>query len=46
MAFKTIQNYETVSGTVQYRDQDLPDIYRTKPVLITLGKNGTYLPWP
>lgn len=46
MAFKTIQGLETVSGTVGYREQDLPDIHRTKPVLVILGDNGRLLPWP
>ena len=46
MAFKTIQGLETVSGTVRYRDEDLPDIYRSTPVLVQLGANGTLVPWP
>ena len=45
-AFMTVQNLEGVSGVARYRKQELPDIYREKPVLVQLGDNGQLLPWP
>ncbi len=45
-AFMSVQSLEGVSGVAKYRKQDLPDIYREKPVLIQLGDNGQLLPWP
>jgi ABC-type branched-subunit amino acid transport system substrate-binding protein len=45
-AFMTVQNLEGVSGVAKFRKQELPDIYREKPVLVQLGDNGQLLPWP
>jgi branched-chain amino acid transport system substrate-binding protein len=44
-AFMSIQNVETISGSVSYRQQDLPDIYRSEPILIKLDENGRLLRW-
>lgn len=45
-AFLTIKNVETISGTVSFRPQDLPDIYRSEPILVQIGENGSLVPWP
>ena len=44
-AFLDIQGLETISGTVSFRSQDLPDIYRSEPILIRLGENGELNRW-
>ena len=44
-AFMTIQNVESISGTISYRESDLPDIYRSEPVLVQLGDNGALNRW-
>jgi len=36
---------ETVSGLISYRKEDLPDVYRSEPVLVQLGENGKMLRW-
>ena len=45
-AFMSLKNFETVSGTIEYRTQDLPDVYRSVPVLVQLGDNNRLLSWP
>lgn len=44
-AFMTIQNVESVSGTISYREDDLPDIYRSEPILVELVENGKMKRW-
>ena len=44
-AFLDVQNLETISGTVSFRSQDLPDVYRSEPILIRLGENGELNRW-
>ena len=44
-AFMTIQNVESVSGTISYREDDLPDIYRSEPILVELIENGQMKRW-
>ena len=44
-AFLTIQNMDTISGTISYRAADLPDVYRSDPILVQLGENGRLLRW-
>ena len=45
-AFTNLKDFETVSGTIEYRSQDLPDVYRSVPVLVQLGDNNRLLSWP
>lgn len=44
-AFLTIQNVETISGTVSFLPEHLPDIYRSKPVLVKLDDKGRLELW-
>ena len=44
-AFLAIKDMETVSGLISYRKEDLPDVYRSEPVLVQLGENGKMLRW-
>lgn len=44
-AFMKVQNVETISGTVSYRADSLPDIYRSEPILIRIGENGRLQRW-
>ena len=44
-AFMTIQDMESISGRISYREGDLPDIYRSEPVLVQLGENGALNRW-
>ena len=44
-AFLTIKNLETVSGRITYRPEDLPDVYRSKPILVQLVENGKMARW-
>ena len=44
-AFLDVQDLETISGTVSFRTQDLPDVYRSEPILIRLGENGELNRW-
>ena len=44
-AFMTIKDVETISGTVSYRASDLPDIYRSKPVMVKIGEKGKLNKW-
>jgi branched-chain amino acid transport system substrate-binding protein len=44
-AFLDVQDLETISGTVSFRSQDLPDVYRSEPILIRLGENGELNRW-
>ena len=45
-AFLSVKDMETISGTVTFRPQDLPDIYRSEPVLVQIGENGSLKRWP
>lgn len=44
-AFLEIEDMETISGTVSFRSQDLPDVYRSEPILVRLGENGELNRW-
>ena len=44
-AFLTIKDVDTVSGKVTFRLQDLPDVYRSEPILVQLGENGSLDRW-
>ena len=44
-AFLTVQNVETISGTVSFLPEHLPDIYRSKPVLVKLDNKGRLELW-
>ncbi|MBM3505018.1 MAG: ABC transporter substrate-binding protein [Alphaproteobacteria bacterium] len=44
-AFMTINSMETISGTISYRKQDLPDVFRSEPILVKLGENGRLERW-
>ena len=44
-AFLTVQNVETISGTVSFLPEHLPDIYRSKPVLVKLDDKGRLELW-
>lgn len=44
-AFVEVQDVETISGTVSYRADSLPDIYRSEPILIRIGENGRMERW-
>ena len=44
-AFMTVQDVETISGTVSYRTESLPDIFRSEPILIRIGENGQLERW-
>ena len=44
-AFMNVQDVETISGTVSYRADSLPDIYRSEPILIRIGENGRLERW-
>ena len=44
-AFMKIQGVETISGTVSYRADALPDIYRSEPILVRIGENGRLARW-
>lgn len=44
-AFMTIQDLETISGTVSYRTEDLPDVFRSEPILVEIGENGSMRRW-
>jgi len=44
-SFLTLKNVETISGTITYRTQDLPDVYRSDPILVQLGDNGRLIRW-
>lgn len=44
-AFLTVKDMETISGTVSFRAEDLPDAYRSEPILVRLGENGRLERW-
>ncbi len=44
-AFMKVRGVETISGTVSYRTEHLPDIYRSEPVFIRIGTNGRLERW-
>lgn len=44
-AFLTIKDMETVSGKITYRPEDLPDVYRSEPILVQLVENGQMVRW-
>ncbi len=44
-AFLTITDMDTISGMVSFRSQDLPDAYRSEPILVRLGENGRLERW-
>ncbi len=44
-AFMKVQGVETISGTVSYRADSLPDIFRSEPILVQIGKNGRLGRW-
>ena len=44
-AFMKVHDVETISGTVSYRADSLPDIYRSEPILIRIGENGRLRRW-
>ena len=44
-AFMTVQGVETISGTVSYRADSLPDIFRSEPILVQIGENGRLGRW-
>ena len=44
-AFLTVKDMDTISGTVSFRAEDLPDAYRSEPILVRLGENGRLERW-
>ena len=44
-AFMTVQDVETISGTVSYTADALPDIDRSEPILVRIGENGQLDRW-
>lgn len=44
-AFMKVQGVETISGTVSYRADALPDIYRSEPILVRIGEKGRLARW-
>ena len=44
-AFLTIKDLNTISGSVSFRVQDLPDAFRSEPILVRLGENGKLERW-
>ncbi len=44
-AFLTIKNMDTVSGKITFRPEDLPDVYRSEPILVQLIENGKMVRW-
>ena len=44
-AFLSIKDMETISGTITYRQESLPDVYRSVPILVKLGENGSLDRW-
>ena len=44
-AFMTVQDVETISGTVSYNADSLPDIYRSEPILVRIGESGQLERW-
>ena len=44
-AFLTIKGMDTVSGKITFRPEDLPDVYRSEPILVQLIENGKMVRW-
>ena len=44
-AFLTVKDMDTISGTVSFRAEDLPDAYRSEPILVRLGEDGRLERW-